>query len=98
MDRRLRWKTADSLRRMSDLEARGLDTEEMVEGYGLLRRDLPVLNAREIGYRPAGTQFRYRTLYRGVRGQLRGTSRQYLSSQATVRFLPDYFCFGVEML
>ena len=44
VDRRLRWETGDSLRRMSDLEARGLDPEEMAEGYRLLRRDLPVLD------------------------------------------------------
>ena len=36
--------TGDRLRRMSDLEARGLDPQDMAEGYGLLRSDLPVLN------------------------------------------------------
>jgi hypothetical protein len=44
VDRRLRWETGDRLRRMSDLEARGLDPQEMAEGYVLLRKDLPVLN------------------------------------------------------
>ncbi len=42
--RRLRWDTGVELRRLADLECRGLDPEEAVLGLGLLRQDLPILN------------------------------------------------------
>ena len=44
VDRRLRWETGDRLRRMADLECRGLDPDDMAEGFRLLRLDLPKLH------------------------------------------------------
>lgn len=44
VDRRLRWGTGDSLRRMAELEVQGFDPRDVEEGLRLLRRDLPMLN------------------------------------------------------
>lgn len=56
VDRRLRWGMGDRLRRMSDLESRGLDPKDMEEGLHLLRRDLPLLHEARRGV--AGSNFR----------------------------------------
>ena len=44
VDRRLRWKTGDTLRRMADFECQGFKPDEVAEVMSLLRQDLPKLN------------------------------------------------------
>jgi len=44
VDRRLRWETGDTLRRMADFECQGLKPDDVAEVMQLLRQDLPKLN------------------------------------------------------
>lgn len=44
VDRRLRWETGDTLRRMADFECQGLKPDDVAEAMQLLRQDLPKLN------------------------------------------------------
>jgi hypothetical protein len=44
VDRRLRWETGDTLRRMADFECQGLEPDDVAEVMHLLRQDLPKLN------------------------------------------------------
>lgn len=56
VDNRLRWETADHLRRMADLEVYGLPSKVMAEGMAFLRQDLPKLN--EARHHVAGSNSR----------------------------------------